>query len=315
MDFESNLMEDVRGIEELQPLAARTAPPPSDHTHTLPNPTPVSPLTDKEFMASKPSDTRITSSHSIAHQTPPHPEATSLSPSSFRKRYRYSYETPSPSYETPSPSSSLTLPIRKRYRGTSKLIDDTKDESSDLDTMREGLEDGGPGLKEQEEEEASPEGQKRAVPIMDTAADEPLGFGYWGLRRQQQRVKDTLTPRPRVRATWLDHVDGTVYTGIPIDVSPVCVPIQTPPSLEWSSGSLLVSPSSLAVPTPVASPVTTPATTIAVGKDEFLEVGAQLELYGAYYHLHCLRVMIGISESCIPGRGRLRKRSFHIAKG
>ncbi|GKB22445.1 hypothetical protein Tco_0861846 [Tanacetum coccineum] len=56
-------------------------------------------------------------------------EAAALSPSSFRKRYRSSYETPSP-------SSSPTLPIWKRYRGTSGLVEDTKDESSDSGTER-----------------------------------------------------------------------------------------------------------------------------------------------------------------------------------
>ncbi|GKG51225.1 hypothetical protein Tco_0541609, partial [Tanacetum coccineum] len=54
----------------------------------------------------------------------------------------------------------------------------------------------------------------------------------------------------------------------------------TPPSLEWSSGSLLVSPSSPVVPSPIASPVVTPAATISVDEDQFLEVGAQLELHG-----------------------------------
>ncbi|GKD31838.1 hypothetical protein Tco_1242616, partial [Tanacetum coccineum] len=54
-------------------------------------------------------------------------EAAALSSSSFRKRYRSSYETSSP-------SSSLTLPIRKRYQGTSELVEDTEDESLDLDT-------------------------------------------------------------------------------------------------------------------------------------------------------------------------------------
>ncbi|GKG29513.1 hypothetical protein Tco_0416878, partial [Tanacetum coccineum] len=89
-------------------------------------------------------------------------EAASLSPSSFRKRYRSSYETPSP-------SSSPTLPIQKRYWGTFELILDieTEDESSDLDAEGEGsdeegpglddeghgLEDEGPGLEEEEEED------------------------------------------------------------------------------------------------------------------------------------------------------------------
>ncbi|GKC77525.1 hypothetical protein Tco_1128299 [Tanacetum coccineum] len=107
---------------------------------------------------------------------------------------------------------------------------------------------------------------------------------------EQQRVEETPTPRPRVRATWVDTMDGIIYTNIPIDVPLVCVPVQTPPSPEWSSGSLPVSPSSLAVPTPVASPVTTPSTTIAVSEDDFLEVGAQLELHGSILHDHTHRL-------------------------
>ncbi|GJV46334.1 hypothetical protein Tco_1430870 [Tanacetum coccineum] len=209
-------------------------------------------------------------------------EAAALSPSSFSKRYRSSYETPSPSL-------SLTLPIRKRYQGTSELIKDTKDESSDSDTKGEGSEDRGPDSEEEEhEEEAALKGQQQTVPVVDTAADEPLGLGYGALRRrefalgegsmlstfeigqssrymsEQQRVEETPTPRPRVCATWVDPVDGTFYTDIPVDVPPVRVPIQTPPSPEWSSGSLPVSPSSPAIPTLVASPVTTPVATIAV---------------------------------------------------
>ncbi|GKF61545.1 hypothetical protein Tco_0181599, partial [Tanacetum coccineum] len=86
-------------------------------------------------------------------------EAMALSDSAFRKRYRSSYETPSPS---PSPSPSLTLPVRKRYRGTSELIlgidskedeiggedidEDEGDESLDTDDEREGLDDDDHGL-------------------------------------------------------------------------------------------------------------------------------------------------------------------------
>ncbi|GKD27642.1 hypothetical protein Tco_1233856 [Tanacetum coccineum] len=36
---------------------------------------------------------------------------------------------------------------------------------------------------------------------------------------------------------------------------------------------------SLTIPSPVASPVTTPAATIAIDEDKFIEVGAQLELH------------------------------------
>ncbi|GKD81293.1 hypothetical protein Tco_1348132 [Tanacetum coccineum] len=88
---------------------------------------------------------------------------------------------------------------------------------------------------------------------------------------EQQRVKETPTPRPRAHATWVDLMDDTVYREILVDVPPVRVPIQAPPSPEWSSGSLPVSPSSPAVPTLVATPVTTLAATISVGEDEFFK--------------------------------------------
>ncbi|GKD17732.1 hypothetical protein Tco_1206890, partial [Tanacetum coccineum] len=87
-------------------------------------------------------------------------EAAALSPSSFCKSARYKRTTSSfckryrPSYETPSPSSSSTLPIRKRYR---------EDEDPGLEDEGRGLEDEGPGLEEEEEEEAAPEGQQQAV--------------------------------------------------------------------------------------------------------------------------------------------------------
>ncbi|GJX92209.1 hypothetical protein Tco_0345535 [Tanacetum coccineum] len=61
----------------------------------------------------------------------------------------------------------------------------------------------------------------------------------------------------------------------------VVAPVQTPPSPEWSSGSFPISPSSPVVPSPIASPVATPKTTISVDKDQFIEIGAQdvRELY------------------------------------
>ncbi|GJW12976.1 hypothetical protein Tco_0017109 [Tanacetum coccineum] len=160
-------------------------------------------------------------------------KAAALSPSSFRKRYRSSYEIPSP-------SSSLTLPIRKRYRGKLELVEDTKDESLDSDTEREGLENEGPGA---EEEEAAPEGPQQAVPVVDTTVDEPSGLGYGALRRhelalvegsmpstfeigessrsvlEQQRVEETPAPRSPVRATWVDPVDGIIYTDITIIIT------------------------------------------------------------------------------------------------
>nr|GEU51753.1 hypothetical protein [Tanacetum cinerariifolium] len=309
-------------------------------------------ITDVEFEVSKPSDTRITSSHSSASSDstaplpPDHPltqasptptptrvsfhrrtarmavrtqptlspsmsariaKVAALSPSSFCKRYRSSYETPSP-------SSSLTLPIRKRYRGTSELILDTETEgeSSDSDVKREGsedegpcLEDEGPGLNDEgyglddegpglkEEEKATSEGQQQAVPVVDTAVDEPLGLGCGALRRRELALKEGSVPnmfevgqssrsvpeqeeeeriyafRHLTLVTWVDPEDGRVYTDI-LTYVPPAAHIQTPPSPEWSSGSLPVLPSSLVVPSPIASPVTTPAAIISVDEDQDL---------------------------------------------
>ncbi|GJV52476.1 hypothetical protein Tco_1448217 [Tanacetum coccineum] len=80
----------------------------------------------------KPSYTRITSSRSSA-------STDSTAPLTLITHLLRSY------YETPSPSSSPTLPIQKRHWGTSELVEDTKDESSDSDAEREGADDEGHG--------------------------------------------------------------------------------------------------------------------------------------------------------------------------
>ncbi|GJW55231.1 hypothetical protein Tco_0099316, partial [Tanacetum coccineum] len=48
-----------------------------------------------------------------------------------------------------------------------------------------------------------------------------------------------------------------VYTDIEFVMPSIHAPVQTPASPEWSSGSLLVSPTSWTVPSPVSSPVPT----------------------------------------------------------
>ncbi|GJZ25958.1 hypothetical protein Tco_0570211 [Tanacetum coccineum] len=133
----------------------------------------------------------------------------------------------------------------------------------------------------EEEEEAAPEDQQQAVLVVDTAAIEPLGLGYRAARRRALESIEEITP-----STYeVDPEDGRVYTNIPTYV-PLAAPIQIPPYLEWSLSSLLVSPSSPVVPSPIASPVATPAATILVDKDQFLDVGAQLELYGGILQDH-----------------------------
>ncbi|GKD40978.1 hypothetical protein Tco_1261185, partial [Tanacetum coccineum] len=256
------------------------------------------PLMSKGFEASKPSSTRTVSSYSLvsSHSTTPlspdHPlthvsptptptrvsfhhrtahmavhtqptlspgmlariaEAAALSLSSFHKRYR-SY------YKTPSPSSYLTLLVRKRYRGTSELILDTNSEGDEL------------GKEDTEEDKE------------DETASEPLGLGYGAARRHALESIEEI-----VSSTYEVGRSSRVYTNIPTYVPPT-TPIQTPPSPEWLLGSLPVSPSSSVVPSHIALPVATSTATILVDEDQFLEVGAQLELHGSiiYDHTLCL---------------------------
>ncbi|GJZ98602.1 hypothetical protein Tco_0671055 [Tanacetum coccineum] len=230
----------------------------------VPTPNYTAPLTDEEFEDSEPSYTRITSSRSSASLdstvplSPDHPLAQAsptptptrvsfhcrtarmavrtqptqspgmlariakgpaLSPSSFRKKYRSSYETPSPS---------STLPVPKRYKGTSELILDTKieDESLDSDAEREGLEDEGHGL---EDEGHGLEDKGHGLEYEGPAADKPLRLAY----------------------------EALICCGLAIGEGSVPSTFETPASPEWSSGLLPVSPSSPVVPSPIASLVTT----------------------------------------------------------
>nr|GFC44155.1 hypothetical protein [Tanacetum cinerariifolium] len=191
-------------------------------------------------------------------------EASAFSPSSFHKRYRSSYDTSAS-------SSPPALPSRKRYRGTSELVEDTKDESLDLDTKREGLEDESLG-SEEEEDEAAPEGQKRRKLVVGEG-EMPNTFEVGQSSRsmlEHEGAEMIYAFRQPTLVTWVDPKDGRVYTDILTYVPPT-VHVQTSPSPEWLSGSLLVSQSSSVVLTMVASPVTTPAATIPVDEDEFLE--------------------------------------------
>ncbi|GJY76790.1 hypothetical protein Tco_0481906 [Tanacetum coccineum] len=81
-------------------------------------------------------------------------EVVAMSESAFRKRFRSSYES-SPSVSPPD------LPSRKRYRGTSELVEDSeedddddedeeKEESLDSDSVSEDAEDEGPTAKDED---------------------------------------------------------------------------------------------------------------------------------------------------------------------
>ncbi|GKD50152.1 hypothetical protein Tco_1279128 [Tanacetum coccineum] len=197
-------------------------------------------------------------------------EAATLSPSFFRKRYRSSYETSS--------SSSPTLPGWKRYKGTSELI---------LDTNSEGDKSGEEDTEEDEEDKSSDVDEERESQGLDdegrSLGDEDHGLGdeSQGDRRRSLESIEEITP-----STYeVDLEDDIVYTDVPA-YAPIAAPVQAPPYPEWSLGSLLVSPSSLIVPSPIASPVSTPTTTISVDEDQFIEVGAQLKLHRSILYDH-----------------------------
>ncbi|GKF00487.1 hypothetical protein Tco_0023837, partial [Tanacetum coccineum] len=129
--------------------------------------------------------------------------------------------------------------------------------------------DEGPGMRVESlglgGDVAVPEGQQRAAAAMETAVGEPLGLGYVVLRRREIASREGQMPsvfevgqgsgsvpeseRPeRVSAlrqppltTWIDLEDGRAYINVP-SYPPPTPHIQTPPSLEWSSGSLPVFP-------------------------------------------------------------------------
>ncbi|GKD65772.1 hypothetical protein Tco_1307880 [Tanacetum coccineum] len=246
-------------------------------------------------------------------------EVAVVSDSAFRKRFRSSYES--------LPSMSLPdLPSRKRYWGTSKLVEDDEgddeedeemEESSDSDSVTEGAKDEGPTVEDEDPAagdeglaagddgpgmevkslsigggEAVCGGQQWAAPIAETVVGEPLGLGYRALRRREIALGEGRMPsvfevgqsfgfipeseRPEIVSalrqptlnTWIHLEDGIVYIDVPT-YPPPAPPAQTPPSPEWSSGSLPISLAPSIVPSPISlpmisltvpSPVDSPAT-------------------------------------------------------
>ncbi|GKD59109.1 hypothetical protein Tco_1296618, partial [Tanacetum coccineum] len=221
-DIKSEPFKDPIEIEETQLLYYRAAPLLPNYTLAAPDYTPDTPHSDED-------------------SEPIHPPPLHLL-ELFITAVLY---TPSSSA---SPASSPILPIQKRYWGTSKLILDTEtegDESEAEGTGSESEESEGEGPGSEGEETAYEDQQQQAIPVEDTAADEPLGLGYGTARRcvielaegltpsmfevgksfrtvpDQQMADEISTPRLLVHATWEDLVDGTVYTDIEYVMPPV----------------------------------------------------------------------------------------------
>ncbi|GKB30767.1 hypothetical protein Tco_0870168, partial [Tanacetum coccineum] len=206
-------------------------------------------------------------------------EVATMSNSAFCKRFRSSYES-SPSSSPPN------LPLRKHYRGTSKLVEDDDEEgddekedgemeeSSDSDSVSEDAEDEGP--TSEDEDPAAGNGGLIAGdegPVVG----EPLGLGYGALRRREITLGEGRMPsiievgqssasipeseRPEIVSalrqptltTWMNPEDSIVYIDV-LAYPPPAPPAQTPPSPKWSSSSLPISPAPSIVPLPISLP-------------------------------------------------------------
>ncbi|GKB40712.1 hypothetical protein Tco_0885654 [Tanacetum coccineum] len=99
-------------------------------------------------------------------------------------------------------------------------------------------------------DETVPEGQQQAAPVVETVVGEPLGSGYGALRHRELASREGQ--RPSVFE--VDLEDGKTYIDVPA-YPPPAPPVQTPPSPEWSSGSLPISLAPSTVPSPISSPM------------------------------------------------------------
>ncbi|GJT00580.1 hypothetical protein Tco_0821749 [Tanacetum coccineum] len=190
------------------------------------------------------------------------------------------------------------------------------DEIRGLDDEGHSIESDGYGL----EEEAVHEGQQQAALVVGTVVSVPLALRYGALRRRElaleedhiystfevgrgsrsapesKRPERVLTSRQPTLTTWTDPEDGMVYIDVPA-YPPPPPPVQTPPSPEWTSGSLLISPSPSVVPShasspmiplTVPSPIASPAT--AKTKGFLTELGAQVQMQGGLIRDHAVRL-------------------------
>ncbi|GKE65235.1 hypothetical protein Tco_1519396, partial [Tanacetum coccineum] len=262
-------------------------------------------------------------------------EAGAMYESTLCKRFRSSYE--SLPYVLPP-----DLPSRKRYHGTSELVEDSEEdkeieESMDSNSVSEDTKDEGPtaededpatedegltarvkgpgmddegyglddesrgiddeghnvesdGLGLEEEQEAVP----GALRCRELALEEGDVYSTFEVRQGSESAPESGKPemvsafRQPTLTTWTDLEDGMIYIDIP-DYLPSAPPVQTPPSLEWTSGSLPISSSHSDVPSPISSPMiplTVPslvATLAAVETEGFLTgLGAQVEMQGGW---------------------------------
>ncbi|GJT82150.1 hypothetical protein Tco_1056492 [Tanacetum coccineum] len=243
-------------------------------------------------------------------------EVAAISESAFRKRFRSSYK----SLPSLSPSD---LSSRKRYRGTSELVedseegDDAKDEeieeSMDSDSVSEDAEDEGPTAEDEEPLRKENDGltaKGQRAPDMNSHGmdDESRGLddeGHGvesdglGLEEEEEVVPGGQQKAAPVVGIAMSAPLGLGYRALrhrELELEEDHIAHRPQPDNPRNC-SLPISPSPSIVPSPISSPmipltvpslVATPAT---VETEGFLtEMGAQVEMQGGLIRDHAVRL-------------------------
>ncbi|GKA25597.1 hypothetical protein Tco_0711706 [Tanacetum coccineum] len=244
-----------------------------------------------------------------------------MSDFTFRKRFRSSYESSPSSVLLPDlPFTGKRYQGTSELVGEDKEEEEDEEieESLGSDSVSNDAEDESPTTEDEDPaardeglatgDEGLSMGVKSRVLVVGTTVSAPLGLRYRALRRRELAIEEDHVystfkvgqgsgsePKPerpeKVSASrqptltmWTDPEDGIVYIDVPA-YPPPALPAPTPPSPEWSSGSLPISPAPFIVPSPISSPmisltvpspVASPATAEA---ERFLtDLGAQVEM-------------------------------------
>ncbi|GKA27059.1 hypothetical protein Tco_0713227 [Tanacetum coccineum] len=244
-------------------------------------------------------------------------EVASMSESALRKRFRSSYKN-SPSVSPPD------LPSRKRYRGTSELVEDSEedddeedeeieksmdsdsgsspdmhdegygldDERHDRDDESRGIDDEGhsvdsDGLGLEEEEEATSRGQQQAALIVGTTMSAPLKLRYGALRHR----KLTLEEGDVYSTFEVGHGSGSAPESERLER---VLAFRQPTLTIWTDqedGMIYIDIPDYPPPAPPVQTKPSRSTPAAVETEGFLtELGAQVEMQGGLIRDHVVRL-------------------------
>ncbi|GKB62431.1 hypothetical protein Tco_0918617, partial [Tanacetum coccineum] len=260
-----------------QSYLVETETPKLPHTVASPTSLPDSTLPTRHAKDSVDSDTfgaRSTPSDSTALLSPDHP-LTHASPTLVPilcRTARMVMRVP------PAMSPGLSASIAKEKDEEDE--DEEVEETLDSDSESEDAKDEGPTVEDED-----PAAGDEAL-VVKTAVGKPLGLGYEALRHRDIALGEG----------WIPSVFEAAYIDVPA-YPPPAPPIQTPPSPEWSSGSLPVSLAPSIVLSPISSPMillTVPSPialpTTAEAEGYLTELGARVEMQGGLILDHTVRL-------------------------